>query len=191
MWPIALRKQKRSKGSVKASKYTSYAINYNECLRAAKIYFAVQLKWPVSMAPDTSRRYWHLCTKYLWTNDTLSVAASLVAWLRTCQLAIGGELSKREGVLFHWWSFSSKRNDRLQLFYTDTRHLTSPSMLIWTSKSHNFVGYLFETVLHQVFFSFWGGAFGSERVHFHVQGVLAHPQNPNSPPLQLAGRHVR
>ena len=33
--------------------------------------------------------------------------------------AIGGELSKREGVLFHWWPFSSKRNDRLQLFYTD------------------------------------------------------------------------
>ena len=30
-----------------------------------------------------------------------------------------GELSKREGVLFHWWLFSSKRNDELQLFYTD------------------------------------------------------------------------
>ena len=32
---------------------------------------------------------------------------------------IGGELSRREGVLFHWWPFSSKRNDGLQLFYTD------------------------------------------------------------------------
>ena len=26
---------------------------------------------------------------------------------------MGGELSKREGVLFHWWPFSSKRNNRL------------------------------------------------------------------------------
>ena len=26
---------------------------------------------------------------------------------------IGGELSKCEGVLFHWWPFSSKRNDEL------------------------------------------------------------------------------
>ena len=33
--------------------------------------------------------------------------------------SMGGELSKREGVLFHWWPFSSKRNDDLQLFYTD------------------------------------------------------------------------
>ena len=46
-----------------------------------------------------------------------------IAWaLRyriTSGARIGGELSKREGVLFHWWPFSSKRNDRLQLFYTD------------------------------------------------------------------------
>ena len=34
-------------------------------------------------------------------------------------LTMGGELSKREGVLFHWWPFSSKRNDELQLFYRD------------------------------------------------------------------------
>ena len=25
---------------------------------------------------------------------------------------MGGELSKCEGVLFHWWPYSSKRNDR-------------------------------------------------------------------------------
>ena len=41
--------------------------------------------------------------------------------------AMGGGLSKREGVLFHWWPFSSKRNDELQLFYTD-------KSLTWTSK---------------------------------------------------------
>ena len=29
-----------------------------------------------------------------------------------------GALSKREGVLY-WWPFSSKRNDRLQPFYSD------------------------------------------------------------------------
>ena len=42
-------------------------------------------------------------------------------WLTVTQwdVTIGGELSKREGVLFHWWPFSSKRNDRLQLFYAD------------------------------------------------------------------------
>ena len=32
---------------------------------------------------------------------------------------MGGELSKREEVLFHWWPFSSKRNDRLQPFYPE------------------------------------------------------------------------
>ena len=32
---------------------------------------------------------------------------------------MGGELSKREGVLFHWWPFISKRSNKLQLFYTD------------------------------------------------------------------------
>ena len=36
---------------------------------------------------------------------------------------MGGELSKCEGVLFHWWPYSSKRNDRLQLFYTDNYKL--------------------------------------------------------------------
>ena len=34
-------------------------------------------------------------------------------------VGMGGELLKREGVHFHWWPFSSKRNDELQLFYTD------------------------------------------------------------------------
>ena len=29
---------------------------------------------------------------------------------------MGGKLSKRQGVLFHWWPFYSKRNDRLKLF---------------------------------------------------------------------------
>ena len=27
------------------------------------------------------------------------------------------QLSKRQGVLFHWWPFSSKCNNRLQLFF--------------------------------------------------------------------------
>ena len=34
---------------------------------------------------------------------------------------MGGELSKREGVLFHWWPFSSKRNDRLRPFYPEKK----------------------------------------------------------------------
>ena len=43
---------------------------------------------------------------------------------------MGGELSKREGVLFHWWPFSSKRNDELQLFYTD---IGKPNMNVKTT----------------------------------------------------------
>ena len=39
----------------------------------------------------------------------------------------GWRLSKREGVLFHWWLFSSNQSDRLQPFYPDIN-------LIWTSK---------------------------------------------------------
>ena len=34
-------------------------------------------------------------------------------------MTMGGELSKREGVLFHWWPSISKRSNKLQLFYTD------------------------------------------------------------------------
>ena len=33
--------------------------------------------------------------------------------------SMDGELLKRDGVLLHWWPFISKRNDRLQLVYTD------------------------------------------------------------------------
>ena len=33
--------------------------------------------------------------------------------------SVGEELSKRKGVLFHWWPLSSKWNDRLQQFFTD------------------------------------------------------------------------
>ena len=33
------------------------------------------------------------------------------------------------GVLFHWWPFSSKRNDELQLFYTEYK----PNMSVKTT----------------------------------------------------------
>ena len=33
------------------------------------------------------------------------------------KLSMGGKLSKREGVLFHWWLFSSNQSDILQPFY--------------------------------------------------------------------------
>ena len=41
---------------------------------------------------------------------------------------MGGELSKHEGVLFHFWPLSSKRNDKLQSFFPDMN-------LIQTSKT--------------------------------------------------------
>ena len=84
---------------------------------------------------------------------------------------MGGELSKREGVLFQWWPFSSKRNDELHLSYTDIS-------LIWTSKPQYLWWISVWNGVSLSLLSFWGGAFSSERVHFHVQGVLAHPQNP-------------
>ena len=41
-------------------------------------------------------------------------------YLPTC---MGGELSKRQGVLFHWWPFGSKRNDRLKYFNEISLHV--------------------------------------------------------------------
>ena len=86
---------------------------------------------------------------------------------------MGGELSKREGVLFHWWPFSSKQNDILQLFYTDIS-------LVNGQNHHNIIGYLFETVFHQIFLSFLGVLLAVRgcTFMFRLQGVLAHPQNP-------------
>ena len=113
---------------------------------------------------------WHKQNKimsYSWSSH----ATSNVCWFCCWLLATGGELSKREGVLFHWWPFSSKWSDDLQLFYTDIS-------LLWTSKPPSFWWISVWNGVSLSFLSFWGGAFGSERVHFHVQGVLAHPQNP-------------
>ena len=52
---------------------------------------------------------------------SVTASAKPVSLLRTARSSywlsnMGGELSKRQGVLFHWWPFGSKRNDRLKLF---------------------------------------------------------------------------
>ena len=54
---------------------------------------------------------------------------------------MAGELSKREGVLLHWWPFSSKRN----AYCIAVLHRYEPNM---NDKTTNFVGYLFEMVIN-------------------------------------------
>ena len=61
---------------------------------------------------------------FVLLQNTVPLPIPMFVWCRLLRMfqyadSMGGKLSKREGVLFHWWSSSSKRNDELQLFYTD------------------------------------------------------------------------
>ena len=89
---------------------------------------------------------------------------------------MGGELSKCEGVPFHWWLFSSKRNDKLRPFYPDIN-------LIGTSKHHKFVGCRFETVFHYISFHFEGVPLAVRGCTCMLKGCSRTLKTPNSPPL--------
>ena len=96
---------------------------------------------------------------------------------------IGGELSKREGVLFHWWSFSSNRNDRLQLFYTDTHHLTSPSMPNMNIKTITLLDICLKRCFIKFSFHFEGVLLAVRGCTSMFRGCSRTLKTPNSPPL--------
>ena len=104
---------------------------------------------------------------------------------QVCSLPIGGELSKREGVLFHWWSFSSKRNDRLQLFYTDTHHLTSPSMPNMNIKTITLLDICLKRCFIKFSFHFEGVLLAVRGCTSMFRGCSRTLKTPNSPPLSL------
>ena len=95
---------------------------------------------------------------------------------------MGGELSKREGALFHWWPFISKRNGELQLVYTDN---CKPNLNVKTTIT------LLDIVLKRCFIKF---SFHFEWVFLAVRGcnsmfrgcsrTLKTPNSP-TPPLYI------
>ena len=86
---------------------------------------------------------------------------------------MGGELSKRKGVLFR--SFQSKARSFCCFFHRFAQ--------IYVLITISLLDIGFKWCLMTFFFCFEEGALGNERVHLLAQGVLAHPQNPYSPPL--------
>ena len=91
---------------------------------------------------------------------------------------MGGELSKREGVLFHWWLFISKRNDRLQLVYTD---IGNPNINVKTTIT------LLDIALKRCFvkfsFNFEGVLLAVRGCTLMFRGCSRTLKTPNYPPL--------
>ena len=77
------------------------------------------------------------------------------------EAAVGGELSKREGVLFHWWSFSSKRNEKLLAVLP--RYKVNMNF-----KHHILVGCLFEKMfrIHKASMRIQGIMIGEAAIDF-------------------------
>ena len=89
---------------------------------------------------------------------------------------MGGELSKHEGVLFHFWPLSSKRNDKLQSFFPDMN-------LIQTSKTHHkFVGCRSEMIFIEISCHFEGVLLAVRGCTCMFRGCSRTLKTPNSPP---------